>query len=96
LVERLEWARDAALETVRWVATFPFPDFEQDYEFVALNHPDEYPFNEGRIISNKGLDIDVQDYDANFVEEHVQWSNALHSAIKGRGACFCGRWRGST
>ena len=90
LVERLEWARDAALETVRWVAAFPFPDFEQDYEFVALNHPDEYPFNEGRIISNKGLDIDVQDYDANFVEEHVQWSNALHSTIKGRGAYFCG------
>jgi len=90
LAERLKWARDAALETVRWVATFPFPDFEQDYEFVALNHPDEYPFNEGRIISNKGLDIDVQDYDANFVEEHVQWSNALHSTIVGRGAYFCG------
>ena len=30
------------------------------------------------------------DYDANFVEEHVQWSNALHSTIKGRGAYFCG------
>jgi hypothetical protein len=28
LAERLEWARDAALETVRWVAAFPFPDFE--------------------------------------------------------------------
>ena len=90
LAERLEWARDAALETVRWVAAFPFPDFEQDYEFVALNHPDEYPFNEGHIVSNKGLDIDVHDYDANFVEEHVQWSNALHSTIKGRGAYFCG------
>jgi coenzyme F420-reducing hydrogenase alpha subunit len=90
LAERLKWARDAALETVGWLATFPFPDFEQDYEFVALSHPDEYPFNEGRIISNKGLDIDVQDYDANFVEEHVQWSNALHSTIKGRGTYFCG------
>jgi coenzyme F420-reducing hydrogenase alpha subunit len=90
LAERLEWARDAALETVRWVAAFPFPDFEQDYEFVALNHPGEYPFNEGHIVSNKGLDIDVHDYDANFVEEHVQWSNALHSTIKGRGAYFCG------
>ena len=39
LAERLKWARDAALETVRWVAEFPFPDFEQDYEFVALRHP---------------------------------------------------------
>ena len=90
LAERLKWARDVALETVRWVATFPFPDFEPDYEFVALKHPDEYPFNEGSIVSNKGLDIDVHEYDANFVEEHVRWSNALHSAIKGRGAYFCG------
>jgi sulfhydrogenase subunit alpha len=90
LAERLKWGRDAALETVRWVAAFPFPDFDQDYEFVALNHPGEYPLNEGRIVSNKGLDIEVQDYDASFVEEHVQWSNALHSTIKGRGAYFCG------
>jgi sulfhydrogenase subunit alpha len=90
LAERLKWARDAAMETVRWVGTFSFPDFEQDYEFVALSHADEYPFNEGRIISNKGLGIDVQEYDTSFVEEHVQWSNALHSTIKGRGAYFCG------
>ena len=66
LAERLKWARDAALETVRWVAEFPFPDFERDYEFVALRHPDEYPFNEGRIVSNKGLDIAVRDYEAAF------------------------------
>jgi coenzyme F420-reducing hydrogenase alpha subunit len=90
LAERLKWARDAALETVRWVAGFPFPDFEQDYEFVALSHPDEYPFNEGRIMSNRGLDIAVREYDEHFAEEHVAHSNALHSTIKGRGPYFCG------
>jgi coenzyme F420-reducing hydrogenase alpha subunit len=57
---------------------------------VALNHPDEYPFNQCRIVSNKGLDIDAHEYDGNYVEEHVQWSNALHSTIKRRGAYFCG------
>ncbi len=90
LAEKLEWARDAALETVRWVATFPFPDFEQDYEFVALRHPDEYPVNEGRLVSNKGLDIAVGDYDDQFAEEHVRRSNALHSARKGGGAYLVG------
>ena len=90
LAERLKWARDAALETVRWVATFPFPDFEQDYEFVALSHPGEYPFNEGRLVSNRGLDIGARDYDEHFTEEQVAHSNALHSVIKGRGAYFCG------
>jgi sulfhydrogenase subunit alpha len=90
LTERLNWARDAALETVHWAAEFPFPDFEQDYEFVALSHPDEYPFNEGRIVSNKGLDIAVREYDDHFAEEQVPYSNALHSVIKDRGPYFVG------
>ena len=90
LAEELKWARDAALETVRWVATFTFPDFDRDYEFVALRHPDEYPFNEGRLVSNKGLDIAVREYDQHFVEEHVPHSNALQSRLKERDAYFVG------
>lgn len=90
LVERLEWARDAALETVRWTAGFPFPDMEHDYEFVALRHPDEYPLNEGRLVSSKGLDIAVREYENHFIEEHVEHSNALHSVLKDRGAYFVG------
>jgi len=90
LAERLKWARDAALDTVRWVAGFPFPQFEHDYEFVALRHPDEYPFNEGRIASTAGLDIAVREYDAHFVEEHVKHSNALHATLRERGAYFVG------
>ena len=90
LVEDLKWARDAALETVRWTATLPFSPLERDYEFVALRHPDEYPFNEGRLVSNKGLDIAVRDYDQHFVEEHVAHSNALHSRLKQRGAYLVG------
>ena len=90
LAEELKWARDAALETVRWVATFTFPDFDRDYEFVALRHPDEYPFNEGRLVSNKGLDIAVREYDQHFVEDHVSHSNALQSRLKERNSYFVG------
>ncbi len=90
LTEKLKWARDAAVETVRWAATLPFPDFEQDYEFVSLHHPDEYPFNEGRMISNRGLDIPVQEYDQHFVEEHVSHSNALQSHKTDGGSYFVG------
>ncbi len=90
LVEDLKWARDASLETVRWTASLPFPDFEQDYEFVALHHDKEYPFNEGRIISNKGLNITIREYEQHFQEEHVRHSNALHSNLKGRGHYFVG------
>ncbi len=90
LSENLKWARDAALETVRWTATLPFQDFEQDYEYVALSHPDEYPFNEGRLVSSKGLNIDVADYEKYFEEEHVEHSTALHSVLKDSGSYFVG------
>ncbi len=83
LVEELQWALDASLAAVRWVSGFDFPDFEQDYEFVSLSHPEEYPFSEGRIVSNRGLDIDVSQYEDNFTEQHVQHSNALHSVQRG-------------
>jgi coenzyme F420-reducing hydrogenase alpha subunit len=90
LVEKLERAREIALETVGVAAGFDFPDYEQDYELVALSPPDEYPIDLGRIVSNRGLDIDVSEYDEHFVEEHVARSNALHSRLRERGSYLCG------
>ena len=86
----LERARDAAVATVRWVAGFDFPDCERDYELVALSHPDEYPFNEGRIVSSRGLDIAAEDYPAHFEELHVRHSTALHCRLRARGNYFVG------
>ncbi len=90
LIEELKWAREAALGVVQWTAGFPFPDFEMDYEFVALRHPDEYPFNEGRLVSNKGLDIPINAYEEHFIEEHVDYSTALHSTMPDRGNYLVG------
>jgi coenzyme F420-reducing hydrogenase alpha subunit len=90
ITERLKWARDAALETVRWVSTFPFPDYDQDYEFVALRHPEEYPINEGQVVSSSGLGIDPTEYEEYFQEEHVEHSTALHSRLRGHDAYFVG------
>lgn len=90
LLDRLKWARDASVETVRWAATLPFPDFDPDYEFVALRHPSEYPINEGRIVSSTGLDIPVSEYEEHFFEEHVEHSNALRSFHKDHGSYHVG------
>ncbi len=90
LVEDLKWARDAAIETVAWASTFTFPEFQRDYEFVALRHPNEYPLNEGRLVSNKGLNISVPEYEQHFAEDHLQHSNALHSSLQERGAYLVG------
>ena len=90
LKEDLEWAADAAEKTIQWVSELPFPDFDQDYEFVSLSHPGEYPMNDGRLVSNRGLDIAVGEYPDHFEEEHVPYTNALHSVHKGHGAYFVG------
>jgi sulfhydrogenase subunit alpha len=90
LTERLKWAREAALETVRWTAGFPFAEFDLNYEFVALGHPDEYPLNEGRIVSSSGLDISPDEYQDHFVEQQVAHSNALHSFLRARGTYLVG------
>lgn len=90
LAAPLERAREIALETVRWTARLPFPEFERDYEFVALRHPGEYPLNEGRLVSSGGLDIAIDAYEERFEERHVPHSNALHSVIRGRGPYLVG------
>lgn len=90
LRQRLEWALEAALDTVRLVAGFDFPDFAQDYELVALRHPDEYAILGGRLVSNRGMDIAVAEFADHFEEEHVAHSNALHASIRGRGAYMTG------
>jgi coenzyme F420-reducing hydrogenase alpha subunit len=83
LVEPLERAREAALETVRWTSTFTFPERELDCELVALSHADDYAIERGRIRSDRGLDVAPSEYDAHFEEEHVERSNALHSRLHG-------------
>jgi len=83
LVAELEWARQAAEDTVRWVSTFDFPDYGHEYEFVALRHPSDYPITEGRIVSSSGLDIAPESYDEHFTEFQVPHSTALHSVLDG-------------
>jgi coenzyme F420-reducing hydrogenase alpha subunit len=91
LVPELEWALETSLATVAFTATLDFPEFEQDYEFVALDTPGEYPIDRGdRVISNRGLDIPVEEF-LDHVEEHqVAHSNALHGRLKERGAYLVG------
>ncbi|MBH0177632.1 MAG: Ni/Fe hydrogenase subunit alpha [Nitrospira sp.] len=83
LTAELLWARDAAAETIRWAATFEYPDFAPDYTYVALRHPDEYPFNEGRLETSNGPSISVGEFEQHFTEHQVPYSNALHCTFQG-------------
>jgi sulfhydrogenase subunit alpha len=84
LVPELEWALQAALDTVEWAAGFSFPDYEGDWELVALEGEDAYPIMGRGIGSVSGrLSIDVAEFGDHFHEEHVPYSNALFARWDG-------------
>jgi sulfhydrogenase subunit alpha len=79
LLSDLEWARQAALETVEWVSHFPIPEYEGDWDLVALVDSTEYPIMGGRIGSASGrLAIPVSEFSDHIKEQHVEHSTALH------------------
>jgi Coenzyme F420-reducing hydrogenase, alpha subunit len=90
LVSGLEEARELARRSVAWVGGLDFPDFEQDYEFVALRHPDRYAIEDGRLVSGSGLDIGPGEYEEHFSEQHVAHSTALQSRMSDGGTYFLG------
>ena len=90
LIGELEQARNDAMDTVRWVAGFSFPDFDHDYNFVSFRHPAEYPITRGRVVSSQGLDITVREYDEHFTELQVPHSTALHSQLADGGTYLVG------
>jgi sulfhydrogenase subunit alpha len=90
LLNDIKRGKETAVASAKFAASFPFPDFEQDYEYVSMRHPDEYAVIEGRLVSNLGMDIPIKDYDHHLIEEHVPHSTALHTPVKGRGTCQVG------
>ena len=82
VVEELERAREFALQAVGFTASLPFPDFEEDFVFLALSDPDLYAIEGGRLVSSTGLDLAPDEYDEHVVEEHVEHSTALHSRLR--------------
>ena len=91
MVPDLEWALATSLETVKWANTLDFPDFEMDYEFAALDAGGVYPIEGGeRFVSNRGLDIPIDEFYEHVVEEHVEHANALQGHLKERGSYLVG------
>jgi coenzyme F420-reducing hydrogenase alpha subunit len=88
--ERLERAREWALDSVRWVAKLDFPDFERDLEVVSLREPGEYPIDRGRAVSNRGLEITPPEFFDHVEELQVEHSNALQSKLRERDSYLTG------
>jgi len=78
----LDRAVEMARATVGLVASWDPPAFQNSQTLVALRHPAEYPYNEGRIASTDGLDLAPGAWTDAFEEHHVEGSNALHARTR--------------
>ena len=90
LIDRLQWALEAAYETVRWVAGFDYPEFEREYTYVALSVPGAYPMVGGRLVSNRGLNVGVSDFEKHVVPRQVRHSTALFHSLSGSASLSTG------
>ena len=94
MLGQLRSALPEAEELVAWAAALPMPDDQQAFINVSLRHETDYPLAEGRIVSDDGLDIPVDEYEQHFAEEHRPQSTALFSRCVAS-LTWSGRWRGS-
>src|SRR4029077_10970876 len=90
LTEPLRRALDHALETVRWVACFDFPDHAIDADLLALTRPGTYAIEEGMIATRSGLSCAPAGFDEHVVEKQVPHSTALHAWLAGGGRYLTG------
>jgi coenzyme F420-reducing hydrogenase alpha subunit len=89
LIPRFEAGCRLAADATRWCATLPFPQFNGNWELTALQHPDEYPMNEGDVCSTSGRRVAVDDFETTYVEEHLPHSTALQACRLPERSTYC-------
>ena len=85
LARQLRSALPLALDTVRWVAGFDFPDFTCPHELLALTDPGRYPIERGTLATSGGLAFTAAEFEQRVIEEQVPHSTALHARLAGNG-----------
>jgi len=86
LADRLRTTLDLAVETVRWVAGFDFPDYSFDHELMSLHDPGRYPIERGSVVTSGGLEFAAAEFEQHVIEEQVPYSMALHARLADRAA----------
>ncbi|MCL6584166.1 MAG: nickel-dependent hydrogenase large subunit [bacterium] len=89
LAEGIRAVLPMAYETAMMMSRLPYPDLETEGEFAALRKEasgeeerGEYAFNEGRLVSSGGLNLDIHDYFAAFCEQEQGYAQAKKSFLK--------------
>jgi len=92
LAQQLRDALPLALDTVRWVAGFGFPDFTCGHELLSLSDQGKYPIERGTLVTSGGLAFTAAEFEQHVIEEQVPHSTALHARLTGDGLASDGRY----
>jgi len=84
MAEELRRALDHALDTVRWVSEFEFPELEFEHELLSLSQPGRYPIENGTIVRSGGPGFSAAEFCDHVEESHVPHSTSLHATLDGR------------
>jgi sulfhydrogenase subunit alpha len=90
LGERLADVLPLALDTVRWVAGFSFPDLRCGHDLLALSRPGSYPIEGGTLATASGREFTAAEFERVITEEQVPHSTALHARLAGSGTYLTG------
>lgn len=89
-IRRLKAAKKEMLGTTKLIGNFDYPVIEGESELVAISSDERYAINEGRLVSNRSLDVPEGEYRTKIVENQVTHSNAKQSYVMDRGTFMVG------
>ncbi len=84
LLEKVRQQLAHAETLLRWSASLDLPSSKQDFVSVAIRQADEYPMNEGRIVSDAGHMLVSENFESHFKEHQAPHSTALHCHLDGQ------------
>lgn len=85
LLPYLERAFEDTIKEIGWASGLKFREVCQEREYISLRDNKEYPMNYGSVVSNKGLNVTMEEYLGTIEEYQRVYSTALFSGIKRKG-----------
>jgi coenzyme F420-reducing hydrogenase alpha subunit len=90
LVPELDRLRGSVQKMVGFVSSLERPSLDRESTLVCLHDPARYAIDGGEIVSNQGVRLRPSAFEENFEEYQVDYSNALHSRMRGGGSYMVG------
>jgi len=76
---------DDCVETFNLFAGLKYPEFERATEYLAIDDGKHYPAYSGRLVTNRGLNVEAKEYRSHITEVFKPYSTTKFCLIKGHG-----------